>query len=272
MAKAKWFWSGAITDSSVVIKAKISKPTQNVQIIFSPDISFVSDVHTTSTQDANEQNGNMTTFLLEGLTADTIYYYQVKIDDYISEEKGTFKTVKINEAYSFSVGCSSCARGSFVDEFHPTNGQVSNNKIFDIIRTQTNPSLNFFIHLGDLHYRDIKDGDIKKYRKAYKDVFAQERQRKLYQSLPIAYMWDDHDFTGNNSDGKNPGKYSASKIYRETVPHYPVIESLEEEESKKKKMGSFEAIVMTKERETIELEQKEYDLSREQQILKEKYI
>ncbi|ELS03442.1 phosphodiesterase/alkaline phosphatase D [Xenococcus sp. PCC 7305] len=230
MAIAEWFWSGGITDSTVTIKAKISEPTQDVQIIYSPDVSLETGVQKTPITEAREEAGNIVSFTLDELQADTNYYYRVVVDEHLSADKGRFKTVQVNKPYTFSVGCSGCARGSLLDEIiAPEKARVSNNKIFDIIRNQTNPTLTFFIHLGDLHYRDIDDGDIKKYRKAYQDVFAQKRQCKLYQNLPIAYVWDDHDFTGNNSDGRNPGKYAASRAYREAVPHYPLIESLDEE-------------------------------------------
>ncbi|MDJ0731581.1 MAG: alkaline phosphatase D family protein [Crocosphaera sp.] len=230
MPKAEWFWSGAITDNSAIIKVKLNETTQDVRIAFSLDINLESNVTITAPQSAKIESGNIASFILEGLEEDTTYYYEVRVGSKVSPEKGSFKTVKVNNTFSFTIGCSGCARGSLLDIF-PRNWQVSNNEIFDIIRTQNNPSLTFFLHLGDFHYRDINNGDIQRYRRAYNDVFAQERQRKLYENLPIAYVWDDHDFTGNNSDGKDPGKYAASQVYRETFPHYPLIETLDNQKS-----------------------------------------
>ncbi len=40
-------------------------------------------------------------------------------------------------------------------------------------------------------------------------VFDSEPQAALYANQAVAYMWDDHDFGGNNADGFNPSKGSA---------------------------------------------------------------
>ena len=45
----------------------------------------------------------------------------------------------------------------------------------------------------------------------------------MFRSAPVAYMWDDHDFSGgNDSDGTAPGGATARTAYRERVPHYPI--------------------------------------------------
>jgi phosphodiesterase/alkaline phosphatase D-like protein len=36
------------------------------------------------------------------------------------------------------------------------------------------------------------------------------------------YMWDDHDFGGNNSDGSSAARPAAQTAYKERVPHYPL--------------------------------------------------
>jgi hypothetical protein len=38
----------------------------------------------------------------------------------------------------------------------------------------------------------------------------------------MAYVWDDHDFCGNNSDTTSIGRDTARAVYRERVPHYPL--------------------------------------------------
>lgn len=227
MANTQWFWSGSTGETTITVKARVSEPSSKPSIEYSSDEKFLIDSQTKISSEVNQDSGNIAIFLLDGLQPDTTYYYRINVDGNTSKETGSFKTVKVDKPYTFSVGCSSCAYGSLFD-IKPSNRQVSNNKIFDYIHDQTNPDLTFFIHLGDMHYRDIKDGDIKKYRKAYHDVFAQKRQRTLYKDLPIVYIWDDHDYSKNNSDGNYKGKYTASKVYRETVPHYPLTEDLDE--------------------------------------------
>lgn len=78
--------------------------------------------------------------------------------------------------------------------------------------------------MGDFHYRNIDVADLTKYQKAYNDVLSQPRQRQLYQNVPIAYVWDDHDYGPNNSDGTFAGQLVAREAYREQVPHYPLAE------------------------------------------------
>ncbi|MDJ0575241.1 MAG: alkaline phosphatase D family protein [Xenococcaceae cyanobacterium MO_234.B1] len=229
--KANWCWLGALTSSGVTIKAKLNiEPNEEknyIQVIYSttPNLSSPKRFK------ANSLDKQIATFNLNNLQEDTQYYCVITVDGRRYPEKGTlkFKTVKVNQPYNFAIGCSSCAGGT-VSGF--LNNGVSNSSIFDIIREYNTPPLTLFIHMGDLHYKDIKvqdfqDKDINRYRKAYDDVLSQDSQRKLYQNIPIAYIWDDHDYSSNNSDGNYPGKWSASAAYREQVPHYPLVEAVD---------------------------------------------
>src|SRR5690606_8494463 len=47
-------------------------------------------------------------------------------------------------------------------------------------------------------------------------------QADLYQNVPVAYMWDDHDWAPNDGDGSHVGRPAALATYREVVPHYPI--------------------------------------------------
>lgn len=44
----------------------------------------------------------------------------------------------------------------------------------------------------------------------------------MFRSVPVAYMWDDHDFGPNNSGGTFVGKEVARIAYQQFVPHYPL--------------------------------------------------
>jgi hypothetical protein len=91
----------------------------------------------------------------------------------------------------------------------------------------------FFQHLGDLHYYDLGSGDhgivgggtVANYRSSYTDVLAQTRQHELYRNLSTPYVWDDHDYGPNNSDGTLATKANAQQVYRERVPHYTLGDS-----------------------------------------------
>jgi phosphodiesterase/alkaline phosphatase D-like protein len=51
-------------------------------------------------------------------------------------------------------------------------------------------------------------------------VLISPRQSFLYRSTPLVYVWDDHDFAGNNSDRRAPSHFAARYVYEEYVPHY----------------------------------------------------
>jgi len=44
----------------------------------------------------------------------------------------------------------------------------------------------------------------------------------LYRQAPIVYVYDDHDFGRDDSDGTSVTKAAAQLVYRERVPHYPL--------------------------------------------------
>lgn len=77
--------------------------------------------------------------------------------------------------------------------------------------------------MGDLHYRNDflgKEEKLDDYRANYHQVMLQRNQRNLYENIPLAYIWDDHDYGENNSDGTYELKNIASQAYREQFPHY----------------------------------------------------
>src|SRR5262249_53994277 len=98
----------------------------------------------------------------------------------------------------------------------------SEHKVFDAILDE-NPL--FFLHLGDLHYGDVHSTQVAEYRRKYSQALESKRQANLYRNVPLAYMWDDHDFCGNTSNTTFEGKPQARIAYQQCVPHYPLVES-----------------------------------------------
>ena len=76
--------------------------------------------------------------------------------------------------------------------------------------------------MGDLHYRDINYNDKWAFWSAYDQVLGASRQHALYSNIPTMYVWDDHDFGGNDSDGTAASRPAAQAAYRDRVPHYPL--------------------------------------------------
>ena len=240
--KCEWCWLGAVTNNSIIIKAKLSnkleEQTNYIQVLYhqnadlSPDNKELKKVKATTISD------RIATFNLTDLAEDTVYYYVIIVDGRRYPRQGTlqFKTVKVGQPYSFAIACSACAGGT-VGQF--SSYGVSNSKVFDVIsqykykaENGRDSNLDLFIHMGDLHYRNdlpflgLKENYLDDYRYNYDLVMKQTRQRNLYQNIPLAYIWDDHDYGTNDSDGSYNLKYIASEAYRERVPYYPLVEEL----------------------------------------------
>ena len=239
--KCDWCWLGAVTDSSITIKAKLSNKVKEgknyIQVLYHQSSDLTSSNKELNKVRASSISDRIATFNLSDLSEDTVYHYVIIADGRRYPLKRTlqFKTVKVGQPYNFAIACSSCAGG--------TLGQissygVSNSKVFDAIaqykykKDGRDSNLDLFIHMGDLHYRNdlpiigLKEAYLDDYRYNYDLVMNQTRQRNLYQNIPLAYIWDDHDYGTNDSDGSYNLKYLASEVYREQVPYYPLVEEL----------------------------------------------
>ena len=245
--KCDWCWLGAVTNNSITIKAKLSNTVQDrnyIQIFYARSSDLDPTNRKLKKVKATLLTDRIATFELVNLIEDTVYYYAIFADGRRYPAKGTlrFKTVKVGQPYNFAIACSSCAGGT-ISQFG-TYG-VSNSKVFEAIaqykyktKDSRDSNLDLFIHLGDMHYRNdlpflgLKEAYLDDYRDNYDLVMNQTRQRNLYQNVPLAYIWDDHDYGTNDSDGDYPLKYLASQAYREQVPCYPLAEELNKNEGK----------------------------------------
>lgn len=240
--KCDWCWIGAVTNNSITIKAKLNNKVKEgknyIQVFYHTNNNLIPTNKDIKKVQASSLNDRIATFSLIDLAENTVYYYVIIADGRRYPLQGTleFKTVKINQPYNFAIACSSCAGGT-ISQF--ASYGVSNSKVFDLIReykyntkSGQNYNLAMFIHMGDLHYRNdlpflgLKENYLDDYRDNYDLIMNQSRQKNLYQNIPLAYIWDDHDYGTNDSDGSYNLKYIASEAYREQVPYYPLVEKL----------------------------------------------
>lgn len=149
----------------------------------------------------------MARFALTGLTANTNYTYQVKLDGTLRGPIGKFRTMPV----AAGTAC------NFMIAFAGDAQTGSLNPIFDIIRAKDPLQ---FIHLGDLHYNNIATNSPALFQASYDTVQEVGVQGKLYREVSSAYVWDDHDFGANNSNGTSPSKPAAAAAYRSRVPSY----------------------------------------------------
>jgi phosphodiesterase/alkaline phosphatase D-like protein len=209
----RYLWSGAVTPTSARVTACLSRPAERVRaavVAGKPD--WMSAVYTPPTV-ARPEDGNIVSFALDGLKPATAYHYAVEVDGRLVAESHAQFTTFPTESTEFTACLASCA----------TTG--SDHPVFDAIGKQI-PSV--FLHMGDFHYLDIRPADRNRRLEGYAAVHASSTQRKLYRRVPAAYMWDDHDYLGSDSDGvaetqaQRDAVKDARLAYQTAIPHYPL--------------------------------------------------
>ena len=147
------------------------------------------------------------TYILKSLWPDTDYTYEVCFAASSGSPcTGSFRTLPLGPK-SFSFAFSSCAATG------------SSHAVFTTIRKRR-PL--FFLHLGDLHYEDIRQDDPSAFHAAYDAVLGSPTQSALYRSTALAYLWDDHDYGADGGDRHSLTRLAARAAYRDYIPHHPL--------------------------------------------------
>lgn len=198
--------SGGVTHTSAVVKAKLRYRGDSARLLVSKNTDL-SEPLWFGPATASLERGNMVEFHVVGLAPDTQYFYALEVANRLQNYyRGAFKTFPPHgEPAAFNFAFASCAR------------TASANPVFDTIR-QLRPL--FYLNTGDFHYENIRTNALVRFRMAYDEVLLSRPQAILYRSLPLVYVWDDHDFAGNNSDKRAPSYLAARHVYEEYVPHY----------------------------------------------------
>ena len=198
----RWLWSGAVDTDGFAVTARVRDEADAVRLVVRDSEGVeVARSAAAAVPDADEP----VTLAVDGLEPITQYQYAIEIDGVVDEVRtGQVRTFPVG-ASSFTVAVSAGAR---------TN---SNGSVFDTIRN-LDPDL--YINTGDLHYRNIADNSISQFRSAFAQVHGSPAQSALYRSVPIAYVWDDHDYGPNDADASSSSRPAAWAAYRSHVPHY----------------------------------------------------
>jgi phosphodiesterase/alkaline phosphatase D-like protein len=202
-------WAGNVTPTSATVSIRLHNSAQRVRLQVSRSESllpatFSAAVNTVAT------TGNTAKLTVQGLVPDTDYFYGIEVAGVLRSEpnsRGRFHTFPLGRA-SFRVAFASC--GDF---------RAADQSAFAAIIAER-PLL--FIHTGDLHYSDTDSKVADEYRYNYDNVLGHFAQGPFFRSMAVAYVWDDHDFSGNDSTTVSPGRDTARSVYRERVPHYPL--------------------------------------------------
>ena len=206
-ASVQFLWSGGVTTTSVRVNGKVDADSAVVRLAVSEQPELSSPFYSAPDTAVTAENNRVVSLEIPGLVPNRQYYYALEINGALDLSlTGRFRTFPQGPAtFTFALG--SCAWTG------------SNAPTFNTIR-QLEPL--FFFHTGDLDYDNIAVNDRNVYRQTYETVLSSPAQSQLYRSVPIAYMWDDHDFGPNNSDSTAPGRVAARLTYQEYVPHYPL--------------------------------------------------
>jgi len=152
---------------------------------------------------------------MEDLQPLTPYYYgivrpmSIPNSARVAGVVGTFTTpAPEGTRMEFRIALGSCA----------LTGSTSN--VFTNI-LETHPLL--FLHMGDFHYEDLNTLSVDRRLEAYDVVMGSDSQRLLYMRSIFAYIWDDHDWLGNNRDSESEEEARVAKqSYSLGIPHYPL--------------------------------------------------
>jgi alkaline phosphatase D len=203
---------GAVEKNSAVFLFKTIEPAR-VRVQISENENFDNSFYTEEFRSESDMY-NYVKIFYDKLDPDTKYFYRAIINEQPAGNTHSFKTFPDKKGRSFSFGFGSCQQG----------WSESNPVIFPVIGED---SISFFIHLGDWTYPDrniardfsldmdlIEQSYTMKYDKNYPFY------SNITSRMPVAYVYDDHDFTRNDSDGEQPGKQNAINAYNNFFPHY----------------------------------------------------
>ncbi len=182
---------GAVTDTSVRIWVRGSG-LEPVRLIVAPPVVFASEwVTPTAAADFTY------VFDVVGLEHDTEYAYRV-VSQSGASRPGRFRTTPAaGRPAAWRLAFGSCT-------------ELDDQPIFDAVAA-ADPAL--FLFLGDNHYGNAATLDAQ--RAAYHHHRAIANRAHFLARTPVLAVWDDHDFLGNDTDGRTPGRDVALQAFGE---------------------------------------------------------
>lgn len=203
----EWVWSGSVTESSFAVRALLDSAQEQPMLLVSTSSTLENPLRISPSSSGTKEYP-MLAFEVTGLNANTEYHFAVVSGDHIdTTRQGSLRTFPTGAA-SFTFAFASCIRVG------------SNGEVFETI-IKKNPLL--FLQLGDFHYQNISENNIDRFRDAFATQITKSALQALLLATPIEYIWDDHDFAGNNTDSTATSRPAAMAAYRENVPHYPLV-------------------------------------------------
>lgn len=157
-----------------------------------------------------------------GLTPNTDYIYTWTTNNNNKEINGTFSTPAVEGTpFNFSIVAASCAFTGSQSSIFTEAAQAP---------TASGKKPLFVLHGGDFHYKDLSTTVLQDRVTAVDQVLQSSTQSALFQSTALVYMWDDHDWLGNDSTRQGESKnviQVALQSYHELFPYYKPLPSQE---------------------------------------------
>jgi len=210
VGSAWWCHVGGVTDTTAKVLVRIASETYAIKLRYGTDSTFATFLTATATSLLNGRR----LFSLTGLAPNTTYFYAPEM---VSPNTGVdltrlgrFKTLPApNTSFSFRIAVS---------------GDLETGAGAQTMREVDASDALFFVLNGDAHYENISSNDQAAFRDAYDTLHAVPFNTELYQHRAVVYMWDDHDFGPNDSDGSSPSKAAAQATYRDSTAHHALPE------------------------------------------------
>lgn len=221
MCESPFVWIGAVTASSFTIHSDIDQSVS--QVILSTNSDFSSRLAVFDPNKAIHIVGNtqiygrLRKFTFTDLTPSTLYFIGVQN---VSNSTNPIASVRTFPADGVPTdvlfAVSSCQyRASWDSTFADIAEQIRN-------QSEADPMVPFvMLHMGDLAYSDITANDVSLFEDAIRKVVTRPNIQTVFNSTPVTYMYDDHDYGGNNVDADSPSREAAINNYRTMVPSYP---------------------------------------------------
>jgi alkaline phosphatase D len=159
------------------------------------------DPNLKNAQTITRKDFEMGSISIDGLKADTLYYYQIQAHQYSKSDLSHFKTMgPLGESLKLRFLFSSCSGKTGSDE-DVAWSDISKMGDVDLI-----------LMLGDNHYADSTNPEvITKHYLSHRSIGGFKRATSR---IPTYGIWDDHDYGPNNSDGQTKGKEGSLEIFK----------------------------------------------------------
>ncbi len=193
-----WSWAGGVTAHGATVVAELVDGARRARLRVTPVSSGA--VGTASVVSVGADH--VVRLSVDGLHPGTDYRYRIEVDGELDNARG------------FGVlGTAPAVAGSLTVAFGACARTGSNGAVYDAIRA-LRPDL--YVATGDLHYGNPSRDDVELFANLYRQTLTAPAQAALYRAVPIAYVWDDHDYGPNDAGATAPTRAA----YDRYVPHH----------------------------------------------------